>query len=1571
MADLTIQNFEDPVPLPGMTGGQGVLYLARYQGEEVVLKVMSVSPEAAARAFKTLSDRTAQLMALGHPGVVRYIGCFSDKSQFSIQHFVVTEHLRGETLKQHLQRESSGIGSAEVIRLAQTCLQTLSDLAASGVLHRDLTPSNIFLESNTPDVLGTARFKLIDFEVGKFIDPSSSGNTTTTIGVGKQDYMAPELFGSIRASERSDIFTFALSLHEALTGKLPYKRGTLRQANETVKPLTCVNQLIPGLGDILERCFARAPADRPASFAELLAAIQPLEPGILSGTPPHRYRLLSLVGEGGFGQVYKAEELVCGDRYVAVKHLTQPRYADRFEREAKTLQRFNDSRIVRFIDYFQLRRTFGDDRFLVMQFLEQMPGSSMRERIKAARAEADGAHVGLKVDEVGVAFIRYAEGLAQLHGADVFHRDIKPANLYLPAGRPEAACIMDLGIVRNEDATHTQGGGVPGSPDYMAPEFVNASGGRGSAASDVYALGLCLFEALTGRYLFGRHSKKNDIWNNFFKRATERPAPNFSPLERVAPAYVSIVARMVVYEVDDRADMAEVVRMLQGLVTAGGAEPECQVPGHEHPAPRAADAEQDAPTMTQPAAALTLATAAAQIPPDATLATVAVSRDIAADAPVPTQVPDATLATIAASCGEAADAPVPTQMPDATLATIAASCGEAADAPVLTQVQESTLATVAASEAEPEKPKPEPVAIVPKKAVPRGPSPFTVAAARVKSALSTFPFALWAKRAAVFLALAGIVYVSVVYLPPAFRDFSRQSAERRERRAYDAALADVQKVANELTAAVGATPAPDAFKPIPAALLAAQSNLAVRVAACSPDIRDSERELRLSNQLVTATAEYSSALDRLTRTLVDGCVAAYQRGDSTQAEEQAEAWQGWRMLLAPAVVETQADQIASAKGEYKKEIARREQVARDAEFARINEPMPIRFDVPGEVAADPSFKREYDASGRWLLASDSLKLAPGPARFRFTRADYEPVVRDAAVESQKPLTVACDGEWIPTEAHARLMVLRKALVRLRAADADSSDLEAAVKLIGGTSPVLADAARKNEWESSAAEVGKTEREYRIALEEHRITEAFVKELAALAADPARIAASNLVFPDRDILARSEIKKAAAEVIAAATNRVVAALTDEPLDTRAARLAGAATFLHSGELARLVGIADETAPRAVSAAQAAMDVAGKAVFVRVWNRTSGELRLEKEGIASGKSRVFKLAGAGMARFEAVVGEDYLPSVKTVDAGKSGVHEVSFAQADFAVRPAEISLADGDVPGVSVILLDAGRKTFATAFGSVKVPPGEYTVRFSRPDHVGQTRTVTVAPRKMLTLSPEIWHHETAQLILSHGETEDAKKEITFKLVSQETGLPVEVRAGENTVDTGTYTLTFSRTGGIDQSEQVKIIVGKSVEKKPGVWRPKEEYVGRLKGRAFGRLRTKIQKAAGIEVDEEGDAADVPEWIARVVPVDSLLGAGESRMLDKLQEVYMVMCDAPSRPLTMDRIEDWEQVLAAGYVPNAADEALLRQALSVWDAHSKTIQHAGAAPQKTKDAALQAVERVRKLHVEIVRKTEERK
>jgi hypothetical protein len=897
---------------------------------------------------------------------------------------------------------------------------------------------------------------------------------------------------------------------------------------------------------------------------------------------------------------------------------------------------------------------------------------------------------------------------------------------------------------------------------------------------------------------------------------------------------------------------------------------------------------------------------------------------------------------------------VPDAVPDAeevpTLATIAApdepdeGMSAAADLPTLAHAPDATLATEAAPD-------------------------FGIEEKKKKAG---FPFARLAKYAAALLVFAGVAYAAAVYMPPAVREGMRNIAERRERRDYSAALADSQKAAESLASAVAAASTPDAFKPLPAAFSAAQGAWVTRTADFSRDVRDENREFQISNLLVQTVAAYSNALDRQAQTLVTECMAAFQRGDSDSAEKQADAWQGWRDVLSVAAAESQADQITSARGEFLKGVEREKQAKLDEERARRNEAMPVRFEVSGDIARDPSFARNYDAGGKWLLATDSLKLPPGPARFRFTRADYEPIIRDAVVESQKPLSVSCPDEWVPTTEHTRLLGLRAALAKLRAADATKADLDAAVKWIDGPAPVLADAARKGEWDGAVAEVKQTLADYRVADEAKRIADAFVKELHALAADPARLASSTLGFPDGDILARADVRDAAARLVAAATNRVVAALSDEPLDTRADRLAAAEALLSARSLARVVGIAGGAAPQAaVGATRRALDAAGKAVFVRVRNRTDGELRIGHGGpgvgqrdakVGGGGSTVVKVEKPGAVRIEAALGEDYQAAVKTVEAVNPGVYEAVFAQDDFKAKPGSVALSAGDARDVEVALTDGAGRTVATKAGTVQVAPGAYTARFARRGYAAQERDVTVVPGKAVAVAPDAWKHEMGELVLSLGDAADAG----VRLVAD--GREVAVKPGRNVVDTGRYTLTFARPGAVEQTETFVLAAGGAVEKRPAAWQPLPACLDALRAWAFEKARAGIQAAAG--GGRAPEPPGVPDWIVRAQPAAAMLG-NETNKLNKLQEIYVVMCDAPSQPLTMDKVADWERLLAAGYVPNACDATLVRQALAVWEAHCKTIQEAGAAPQKTKEAALQAVERVRRLHAEIVRKTEEKK
>jgi eukaryotic-like serine/threonine-protein kinase len=202
--------------------------------------------------------------------------------------------------------------------------------------------------------------------------------------------------------------------------------------------------------------------------------------GVLAG----RYRVLALLGAGGMGSVYLAEDLELGER-IAVKML-RPEYA----RDSEFTERLrSEVRLARRVTHANVARTYdiGDhegERFLTMEYVD---GESLGKRI--AR---DGA---LSLSS----FYRIAEdvtaGLAAAHAAGVVHRDLKPHNILLAkSGR---ASITDFGTAWSRDAAHEDR--VAGTPSYMAPEQFE---GRFDERSDVFGLGAVFYVMLTAQKPF-------------------------------------------------------------------------------------------------------------------------------------------------------------------------------------------------------------------------------------------------------------------------------------------------------------------------------------------------------------------------------------------------------------------------------------------------------------------------------------------------------------------------------------------------------------------------------------------------------------------------------------------------------------------------------------------------------------------------------------------------------------------------------------------------------------------------------------------------------------------------------------------------------------------------------------------------------------------------------------------------------------------------------------------------------------------------------------------------------------
>ena len=197
----------------------------------------------------------------------------------------------------------------------------------------------------------------------------------------------------------------------------------------------------------------------------------------------NRYQVISLVASGGMASVYLASDQVL-ERKVALKvihpHLAKDKsFVEKFQREAKMAAQLSHPNLVNVFD----QGTDGEVIFLVMEYV---PGITLRDAMNDF-----GALDTKKALEI---IEPLTEALAAAHSAGILHRDLKPENVFLSDGGKVK--LGDFGLAR-EISEHTQTGSVVGTVAYLSPELVLR--GQADARSDVYSLGVMIFEMLTGK----------------------------------------------------------------------------------------------------------------------------------------------------------------------------------------------------------------------------------------------------------------------------------------------------------------------------------------------------------------------------------------------------------------------------------------------------------------------------------------------------------------------------------------------------------------------------------------------------------------------------------------------------------------------------------------------------------------------------------------------------------------------------------------------------------------------------------------------------------------------------------------------------------------------------------------------------------------------------------------------------------------------------------------------------------------------------------------------------------------
>ncbi len=290
--------------------------------------------------------------------------------------------------------------------------------------------------------------------------------------------------------------------------------------------------------------------------------VDPLIGRLING----RFKISSLIARGGMGRVYRAEQAPLG-RVCALKILTttyegehDPEFHKRFFLEASIASKITHPNSVTIFDYGQ---TEDDIYYMAMEFLE---GVTLHRAIRVSGyfPEARVAHIGRQV----------CRALREAHALGCIHRDLKPANIFLTehGDEPDFVKVLDFGLVKNvlgegkpEDQL-TQTGLFMGSPKYMAPEQIR--GERVDIRTDVYSLGIIMYEMLTGKVPFERQTSLNTLMAQVNDKPPRLQETN--PKITVSAEMEDLIVRCMAKNPAERvASMDEVLGILKRIQAPG------------------------------------------------------------------------------------------------------------------------------------------------------------------------------------------------------------------------------------------------------------------------------------------------------------------------------------------------------------------------------------------------------------------------------------------------------------------------------------------------------------------------------------------------------------------------------------------------------------------------------------------------------------------------------------------------------------------------------------------------------------------------------------------------------------------------------------------------------------------------------------------------------------------------------------------------------------------------------------------------------------------------------------------
>ncbi len=485
-------------------GGMGEVYKAEDQklGRQVALKLLPPDAAEDETAKRRLLQEARAASALNHPNIVT-VYSIEETEGFA---FIVMEYVEGQTLKSMI--DHGGMDSKQLIQLGVQVADALAAAHAAGLIHRDIKPSNILV---TP----AGQAKILDFGLAKLTqisDQSLSSEQTmsrltkTGMVIGTIAYMSPEQTRGEILDARTDIFSLGCVFYEAATGKVPFSGPSVLSILHEIAtvdppaPSTIISNVPQGLDLIISRCLTKDRERRYSSAAELANALRGL-------TFANRYQILRELGRGGMGVVHLAHDPLL-ERDVAIKVISPDLLSldavERFKREARVVAKMDHPAIVHIHDIGEHEGSL----FFIMPFVQ---GTSLRVFLnEQSLSLGDVLDIGIQV----------AEALEYSHAQGVVHRDIKPENIMV--SRQDSGVrvrVTDFGLaMASTENRLTRTGSVVGTMCYLSPEQLSTK--SVDARTDLYALGVVLYECLTGKPPFS-----GEVQSVLYRIAHESPDP--------------------------------------------------------------------------------------------------------------------------------------------------------------------------------------------------------------------------------------------------------------------------------------------------------------------------------------------------------------------------------------------------------------------------------------------------------------------------------------------------------------------------------------------------------------------------------------------------------------------------------------------------------------------------------------------------------------------------------------------------------------------------------------------------------------------------------------------------------------------------------------------------------------------------------------------------------------------------------------------------------------------------------------------------------------------------------------